>query len=323
MSNSIPPSALLPEYQNPTYPADALLTDDQIAAKMRARSLVRAQSPGEHICMMDGTSDWLTPAHTHPYDEFMAYRRSHLDTEGHIIADGEPWINWEPYDVWADHAPIPELPPDVAVMPPSGWQPIFSVRPGGIAYPTSNTGQPWSQYGLAVEIDGNRAMRRDPCVALRVHILMWGQAMSMIGLGPRTNKPFVATSLTPVLFKGQNQISSASWGEYTSDPIVGVDFRAGLHFSWFSPGTWYGCSNVVPGWNTRYSYGVWNYDPRLIPTTLDKSSWTPYPSVNSIALFLIEGLFPHHPEAIQMQVFKRYSIGSPDFGTAPPPKLLT
>jgi len=318
MSNGVPPSQLLPQYQNPTYPEDANLTDAEIAAKMRERSMVRAHSPGELICMMDGTSRWLTPEHTHSYDEFMAYRRSHLNDQGSIIGDGDPWINWEPYDVWADHAPIPEPVPDVAQPPPTGWQPIFSVRPGGIPFPTSYVSSYWTGQSMAIEIDRSELLRYDLAVAIRLRFLMQGTLTNMY-VGPRTNKPFVATSLKPLTFLGQNTITNAALKECVSDPIVGIDYRAGLHITW-NTNARYGLSGVtypLPGWHFRYYFG---YVPTI---NLDKSAWFSDYNAYIFGLFFIDALFLEHPEAIPLQVFQRYSIGSPDFGTAQPPRLLT
>jgi len=328
----VPPSHLLPQYQNPTYPADANLTDDELAARARAASLVRAHSPGELICMMDGVSSWLTPNHTHTYNEFMDYRHSHVDDQGMIIADGEPWINWEPYDIWADRVPVPEPIPDLALPPPTGWQPIFSVRPGGIPYPTSYASSPWPYYSLAVEIDRSVLMRFDLGLAVRVRLLMWGE-MNNIYIGPRSNKPFVATKLVPLTFKGKNRITTSvseggigSWTEFVSDPIPNIDYRAGLHISWFSVNTDYGVSGVtypLPGWSFRYIY--WGYQPPMtgawVPTTLDKTAWSANLPNYIQGIFLVECIFPDHPEAIPMQVYKRYSLGSPEFAT-PAPKVI-
>jgi len=339
MSNGVvPPSALLPQYQNPTYPADANLTDDQIAAKMRARTLIRAQSPGELFCMMDGVSSWLTPNHTHSYQEFMDYRHSHIDADGHIIADGEPWINWEPYDVWADKAPIPEIPPDIAQPPPTGWQPLFGVRPGGIEYPTSYLSGTWGGTSMAIEIDRSVLLRFDLALAIRLRFLMWGE-MNNCYVGPRTNKPWVASSLVPLTFKGKNRITTdpaeggkGSWTEFLSDPIPNVDYRAGLHIAWWSSNTNYGVSGYsppLPGWHFAYRGPGWGWTPdyypapaNMRPNYLDKSSfWHDYDKY-IYGLFFVEGLFAPHPEAIPMLVYKRYSIGSPEFAT-PAPTLLT
>ena len=332
-------SQLLPQYQNPTYPADANLTDAQIAAKMRARTLVRAQSPGELICQMDGTSRWLTPDHTHAYDEFMAWRHSHIDDEGHIIADGEPWINWEPYDVWADHAPEPEPIPGLAQPPPTGWQPIFATRLVGIPYVTDYLANNFRSYyyGIAVEIDKTQLFRRDLAAAIRFRVLIYG-GMSDVFIGPRTNKPFVASSLKQVTFLGKTSINTASFGnvpmDFVSDPISGVDYRAGLHLAYFVVDSAFGRSTAA-GWNTRYE-GFGGYDPDLgTPTAgpiykrahytslLDKTSWNGGSGYDghSYALFAVEGLFVSHPEAIPMQVYQRHSLGALDFA-APAPKLL-
>jgi len=332
MSNGVPPSELLPAYQNPTYPEDANLTLDQIAAKMRERSLVRAQSPAEHICMMDGVSDWLNPKHTHGYDEFMAYRRSHIDADGHIIADGEPWINWESFDIWADKAPPPDFPPGLAQPPLTGWQKIFSVRPGGISYPTDYLATGWGALSIAVEIDRKDLLRYDLGVAIRVRFLVWGLCNTMF-VGPRSITPMKPTTLVPLTFKGQNQISTAVADggtgypmEFLSDPIVAIDYRAGLHIAFSNSNAYLGLSGPphVPGWNTNYiPWSWWGYQaPTYQPNSMDKTNWYKYPGY-AVGPYLVEALFPAHPEAIAMPVWPSYSLGAPDFGTAPPPSILS
>jgi len=325
-----PPSQLFPEYQNPTYPADKDLTDEQIAIKARQRTMVRAQSPGELICEMDGVSSWLSPEHMHSYDEFMAWRHSHTNEQGYIIADGEPWINWEPYDIWADKAPIPEPIPDLAEPPPTGWQPIYATRKTGIFYATTAL-ESTGLYSYGIEVDANQRLRSDPALAIRVSMLISGNLYDL-WIGTRTNQPGMATKLLPLNFKGKNDFVS-TYPQYggtgrpsvvVSDPIS-LDFRGGLHIAFYGwSGDAFGTSRQVPGWHEYYgAYGA-GYRPAM----LDKRpsgpyQWTEAGYPMSSAVFLIEALYPTVPDAIPMQVFKRYSLGPPDFGTAPPPTLYS
>src|SRR3954462_6766405 len=43
--------------QNPTWPADRFLTEEEIQTKARQCSMMRARSPGERICIIDQVSD--------------------------------------------------------------------------------------------------------------------------------------------------------------------------------------------------------------------------------------------------------------------------
>jgi hypothetical protein len=92
-------STLDNDCQNPVYPDDRFLTDDEIGAKARECSMMRARSPGERICIIDQVSTEDEPGHVHDYATCMAWPHAHA------IADDAPWIYWLLYDQWAQIAP--------------------------------------------------------------------------------------------------------------------------------------------------------------------------------------------------------------------------
>jgi hypothetical protein len=93
-------------WQNPTYPQDVGLTDDEIAAGARAASLQRAQSPGPLTCQIDGTWSLDDQFHHDPYSVCMDFRYRH------VIGVNDPWTFWQLPDgpLLPPKSPIPPLP---------------------------------------------------------------------------------------------------------------------------------------------------------------------------------------------------------------------
>src|SRR5215831_14332134 len=87
-------------HQNPLYPADKDLTEEEMYAQARTRSMARAQSPGELMCIIDDVSslDQPVPVHdqVHGYEELMDWRYNH------VIDPQDPWTYWMLYDLWAE-----------------------------------------------------------------------------------------------------------------------------------------------------------------------------------------------------------------------------
>src|SRR6516225_6653228 len=93
-------------WQNPTYPQDVGLTDDEVAAGARAASLARAQSPGPLACQIDGTWSVDDPFHHDPYQVCMDFRYRN------VIGVNDPWTFWQLADgpLLPPKSPIPPMP---------------------------------------------------------------------------------------------------------------------------------------------------------------------------------------------------------------------
>jgi hypothetical protein len=297
-----------PAYPNPSYPKDAGLSDDEIAIRARTAAMARAQSPGELICKLDQVSSASVPgagiAHTHSYDEFMDYRHYH------VIPDGAPWMYWETYDDWAQQAPAPPITPPGLEQPRTGWQPVFSTRPKGIAFATQGLYGPYRNWTFVTEIDPSAIIRHDLGTLLRIYIVAFGPVY-YCHVGPRSSKPMVATSLRQVTFGGNPIGYPNVEGVLVSDPLTDFDFRAGIHICFYlsTIGNMIGHSNNVPGWHVK---SLNNYFP---PQTLDKSG-TGWNTADSYSLgpYLVEVFYPirSHSDPIPLD---HYTLGRPVFAT--------
>src|SRR5215467_814690 len=93
-------------WQNPTYPQDVGISEDEVARRARAASMARAQSPGPLTCQIDGTWSLDDPFHADPFRTCMDFR--HLN----VIGDDQPWTYWQLADgaLIGPKIPIPPLP---------------------------------------------------------------------------------------------------------------------------------------------------------------------------------------------------------------------
>jgi hypothetical protein len=134
-------------WQNPTYPQDQDLTDDEVGALARQASLARAQSPGPLTCQIDGTWSLDDQFHHDSYQLCMDFRHRH------VIGDNEAWTFWQLVDgpLIGPKPPVPPLP--VGLM---GWQTrtVAGVDvPPGTAIPIV----PPTQPGAAARVWAMRA----------------------------------------------------------------------------------------------------------------------------------------------------------------------
>jgi hypothetical protein len=281
--------------QNPIYPDDRFLTDDQVKAKSRAGTLLRAISPGELICVIDGTDiPGAAPgpagdpnSHLHSTADFMQWRHDH------VVGDQDPWTYYLLFDQWAQlyQAPPPIIPPP---PPPTDWQYRASNNPRGIPYfPGWCTGD-WTNISFTTIIGPGGIQYFPPGSKLRITV----QIAAVIGalyIGPLTTKPLVASALYPVRFGGNVSVMPPfpTW-IITSDEIdQAVTADNGLMISgWISgPMTyglaWLAAASTVKDWYTRWIYGNHAAD-------LDKSSWrsdliSPYAD---LAVLSVESFYP-------------------------------
>src|SRR5262252_1451132 len=115
-------------WQNPTYPQDVGMTDDEVAVGARAASLARAQSPGPLTCQIDGTWSLDDPLHADNFQTCMQFRHQH------VIGDDEPWTYWQLIDgpLIGPRPPVPNPPIELidwAVRAHAGTVPAGSQIP--------------------------------------------------------------------------------------------------------------------------------------------------------------------------------------------------
>jgi hypothetical protein len=288
--------------QNPDYPGDALLTEDEFNAKARACSMMRAISPGERECVIDpveieSADDPLAPSEhypTHSYTDYMNWRHSHIDSNtGAIIADGDPWTPYLTADAWAEIAPPqPPLPPPP--IPPVGWNPRARINPSGIsqmdALPNGpGGGGTWAGYTIMTQVDGLHV--------LHPALILGGNATRVRLQGPFTTieayigplqVSSIALALYRLTFNGSFTGSADVTGYVTSDALpFGFDGSHGFMFSMYVTVGKVGQKTIEPGWMASFAIG--NQAAQL-----DKSNaqiWTPLTGQGSFGLVEIDGYY--------------------------------
>ena len=273
-------------FQNPLYPQDAGLTDDEFNAKARATSLMRAQSPGLLVCQIDETTSIDDPTHADDFATCMAFR------EANVIGDQEPWTYWELFDVWA--AAQPPIVPVPEPVPLAGWYPVARINPAGISQ-MDNFGAAAGVTFATVIAPAAFIMTAGSQVRLR---LSGNFTFSDCVIGPAggNSNPWVAQALYPLTFGGQNQatippgMNSANYfdpyGELVSDPLPqSMDFTQGVHVAFYCVSGNITRRLVEPGWTTSNNSGN-------VSNVLDKSAWGVESGVADISVLMIESLYP-------------------------------
>jgi len=278
-------------FQNPLYPQDAGLTDDEFNAQARAVSMVRAQSPGELVCQIDQVTSTDDPTHAHDYATCMAFR------EANVIGDDDPWIYWELFDVWAQQQPA-ALPPPPGPPAPVGWQPIARVVPDGISQMDDFAAA--SAVSFATLIQPEQFIMAE---GSQIRVRLSGNfTCSDCYIGPAGGldingnpNPWVAQALYNLTFGGENQatippgMNAANYfdpyGELISDPLAqAIDFSQGVIISFYVVSGNITRRLVEPGWTCSSQGGN-------VSGNLDMSGWGLTGS-DDISVLMIESLYP-------------------------------
>jgi hypothetical protein len=276
--------------QNPLYPRDRMLTVAEVETQARLASFHRAQSPGLRVCQMDlsyiETEDPGEHLKSHSYDEYMEWRRSHInDATGAIIADTDPWTPWWTYDQFVEHMPArpwPYPPPGL-----EGWIARMRVVPDGIPQMDAQTGS----------LLGYTFVTRTPPIE-DVQIVPGGVATRVTLNGSyQTVEAYISRAAAvdsfialPPMFRltaGGNPIFTVN-GNTVCDTIpLGIDGSTGFLVTAFisaAPGT-LGYRNVEPGWEARL-HANGNFASQL-----DKSGAEWVPSLPVLSLLMVEGFY--------------------------------
>lgn len=294
------PEAESDECQNPVYPDDRFLTADEFNARARACSLMRARSPGERICEMDGfkleSAAEMPPGGANPTPHYQSHPTAeYLDWRfQHVIGPRDPWSPWENFDDWAQGVVAPPLP--VGPTPPSDiWLPIARVNPRGISY-MSGWSWDWTNDSVAVLIGPSRFDTGGFGLgaALRV-TLVAACTLNHIVIGPCSTRPWVATAFYPLLFAGNDHVIAnlAPNGTVMSDPFtIPLDVSNGLIISFFVTQPSVGGPSYM---STKYNEPDW-YSAGIAgdhTTALDKSKWGMAGLANmSLTVLMIEAYYP-------------------------------
>jgi len=267
------------------------MTDEQKAEHARASSMFRAQSPGNLVCVIDQIESIDDPMHTHPFDECMNYRHSHLDQSGQAIGDQDPWTYWTPADLfeWPQPPPVPPV-------GPVGWT-VIAEMAGGVI-PANSWSQGWTGYSW-VTLLGPSRFSTIPKGKLPTQLRLTFAldcTMDFCWIGPLVQgHPTIAQALYMVKFGGNQHVTVNIAGGYrvTSDPIpIGFNFDNGIeiagHISAADPvfgSAYIGIKSNETDWYSAWIAGDYS-------TQLDKTyGWTPA-QVAAYTVTKIEGYFP-------------------------------
>jgi hypothetical protein len=296
-------AALMAAWQNPTYPEDSYLTEDQFNAEARTKSMQRAHSPAVLLCLLDEVDSINHPAHIHTFSECMNYRAQQ------DVSPKSPWTYWSEYDVFPFGPPQVIMPPTAA---PHGWVPILRVDPQGISQMTGWSWS-WTGFSFVVQVGSSQILTAGfgPGTQTRVTIAA-AAIFSSLYVGPATTTPFKASQLFRLSFGGQNtniQIdytnADAQGNAYTrtSDPLPeGLDASNGLIVSGYITGRAgpYGSTSYLAtpsqqlDWVTRYIIGDHAADldkSQVANPTLHQQGWT-VGGQSDLGLFWIEAFYP-------------------------------
>jgi hypothetical protein len=224
----------------------------------------------------------------HPYSEYMDWRHSHLDTQGEIIADGEPWTPWLTVDQYSQIAPPPP-PPLTFPIPPTGWNIRMRIVPAGI--PQMN--------GVTTSLLGYTFVTKTALVqTLGLVSGGVGTRLTLIGnyqtteayVSPAFQNTFVVDSASHMfrLTVGGNTTFTVN-GQVVTDPLpIGIDGSGGFLLTAFvsaAPGI-LGTREPEPGWASRTkASGNWTRQ-------LDKSGsdWI-NAAQDCLSLMMLEGYY--------------------------------
>lgn len=291
-----PPADEFDECQNPIYPRDRFLTEDEFNAQARHCERMRAISPGERVCILDyyhlefgPEQDPIPHLLSHESAEYLDWRHNNLDPRtDQLVADGDPWTPWLTADQWAEIAPAPPPPPPFPT-PPVGWNVRMQVVPAGI--PQMN--------GTLAGMLGYTFVTKTPPVQLSA-LVEGGVAtrITLVGnyqtieayVSPAFQNTFVVhdpADLHRLTVNGQTTFTVN--GSVVTDPLpYGFDGSGGFlvtaHVS-AAPGT-LGTREPEPGWASRWKpAGNWT-------TQLDKSgSDFTDATQDSLSLLMVEGYY--------------------------------
>lgn len=276
-------------WQNPVYPDDRLLTEQEIAVRARSGSLHRAHSPGQRICKVDEVDSTVEPDHVHDFQTCMDWRHEH------VVGDAEPWSHWLLYDDWAQQY-VPPTPPPTP-PPITGWQIRARVNDRGIPF-MNGWGAGWIGYTFATLIGPSHIAKIGPGMQTRVTVQADCRFAKMF-IGPASSKPFVATSLFQLKFAGQNSGTTGygpDW-QLISDPLP-QSFEApnGIIVSGFvddghsEAGIAYmRTRNPEPDWYSR-----WYFGDRAANLDKTGAGWTAS-GVNVLAVLMVEAFYGDPP----------------------------
>jgi hypothetical protein len=281
----IPSPPTVEEICHPTWPEDRFMTADELTAAARNCSRMRAQSPGERVCVIDTTRLPASPeqnpnVHLHTTAYLMHWRYEN------VIGNLDPWTYWLTDDEWAAIAPAPPPQPPFP-RPPVGWNSTMQVLPGGIpqmdgllrgmlgfTFVTQTTFVPPSPL-----VPGGVATR----ITLTGFFDTVEAYISPVGARPFTVTDF--TKLRRLTVNGDTMFTVN--GRVVTDPLpYGIDGSSGFlvtaHVS-AAPGI-LGTRSSEPGWESKVKpLGNWTQD-------LDKSSWADA-TQDVLSLLMIEGYF--------------------------------
>ena len=281
------------ECQNPVYPDDRFMTEDEMAMKARACSLMRANSPGELVCYPDmgavEIEGWPDPgdpmAHSHTYDEFMAFRRNHDPP----IGDSDAWLYYLLYDQWAEIAP-PGAPAEPYPNPPVGWNARVRVVPNGIS---QMNGMASGMLGYTFVTKTKEAT--PPALVqggVGTRVTLVGNYQTIEAYVSPCKQNFEVADMIHMhrLTVNGNEIFWVN-GQVVTDPLpYGIDGSAGFlvtaHVSAApvpAPAL-IGTRNPEPEWFAKFKF------PGNFTTELNKNDWT-NASVASLSLLMIEGYY--------------------------------
>jgi hypothetical protein len=243
-------------WQNPVYPPD--MPVDQMEAIAREAAFIRAQSPGQRVCLIDEATAIEYPTHTHPYDECMNYRHDH------VVGDDEPWTYWQLYDQVATRFMAP---PAVPPPPPVGWNSRARVNERGISI-MDGISSGWQGFTWATMIGASR-IKLGPGSNSRVTI-MGNALIGPVYIGPiaEPTKPFLASYVYALTFNGGQSLVTPQPPDYvaTSDPLPhGLDLPNGVMIYSYvpdvapgQPTAYLGTRNSEQDWYSRWAYGNWS-----------------------------------------------------------------
>jgi hypothetical protein len=288
--------------QNPVYPDDRFLTDDEVKAKSRAGTLLRAVSPGELICVIDQYDiPGAKPgppgdpnSHLHPTPELIQWRHDH------VVPDDDAWTYYLLYDQWAQQfvAPPPAPPPPPA---PHGWLPMVRTNPRGISY-MNGWAQDFTQMTFANLIGPSRALVTGFGPGTQWRITMTGQCtLAKCFVGPASGTLWKAASLQQVKFGGSNSVvipyntpPAPDW-VVVSDPfpapasapngIIVSGFVSGYGNYPYPPVAWLQTKGNEADWFSRFDFGDTS-------AQTDKTNLKYDFGFNDISVLMIEAFYP-------------------------------
>jgi hypothetical protein len=270
-------------YQNPLYPPDQPIPD--MERRAREVAMLRANSPGQRVCVIDNVTALENYGHTHPYQECMDYRHNN------VIGDSDPWTYWQLIDqaVGRFMPPVWPLPP----VRPVGWQTVCRVNAIGIPY-MDGWSEGWQGFTFTNIIGASRFQTGGFGLGSALRFTFQGQCLiGHIAVGPLLcGNPRVATALYPLLFGGSQTINIPTSQTITSDPFTTpIDVSNGLMISGY-------VADVSPGYPTAYLrtkttepdwFSLWI--PGDHAADLDKSYGYTLTSVSVDSVYMIDAFY--------------------------------